>query len=667
MANQEYNKTFLQADSLEDAKNALEEVYQANPDAVIFVEEEGKECTIEHGKQLNFVPSGGQEGQVLTQTKEGVEWQDINIPDISDLASKEYVDSKFIEYPDTNGYDYVDMGEAGIWATCNIGASKPEEAGLYFAWGETVGYPDAKSGKSFSWNNYKFGTEDNLTKYNSIDGLTSLELEDDGAHVNMGGDWRMPSASEFQNLYNACNTTWTTQDGVYGRLLTLKTDSTKQLFFPAAGEAQKSVGSVGLNGLYLSSSLFSVKTTYYLFFSSSSISPDSTSHRCYGKSIRAFIPPNTKSPKFPTRQEIEETYAKKDEIKDCTCSPIPLDKIDGLFQKGTTITIDQSYSDGGTEVHITGQVNEGDIKQIVDNTHVYACKYLGEEEGILICQLNDNVDAFYDGTPFNRNGEDGEIYSRLPLFSIKGEALSDDIFKIRVAYNVKKTGWNVWENNQLVGYTSARPYNGVYMSIEGNQDTSQKKSHDEGVSIMRERGPQFSFLSYQQRCILSFLYYGIYGTTKDVLSSSAHKFLGILSFCSNWSEKIRNVVINNRTATITMPDGTQRTLNIAGSGGVSSAYIKKLHIGEHLDILPKEFGASYTTGYCGNCWTSNANNCEMNMKPNASYDVSGGDNATVAGMSIEGTNKAYIRPTYQGKITETKDVEYFKSVPVINN
>lgn len=71
MANQEYNKTFLQAESLEEAKEQLEEVYEANPDAVIIVEEEGKERIIEHGKQLNFVPNGGKEGQVLTSDEEG--------------------------------------------------------------------------------------------------------------------------------------------------------------------------------------------------------------------------------------------------------------------------------------------------------------------------------------------------------------------------------------------------------------------------------------------------------------------------------------------------------------------------------------------------------------------------------------------------------------------
>lgn len=61
---------------------------------------------------------------------------------------------------DTNGYDYVDMGDAGIWCTHNIGASRPEEGGLFFAWGETQGYTpeQVKNGEhTFNWASYKFG------------------------------------------------------------------------------------------------------------------------------------------------------------------------------------------------------------------------------------------------------------------------------------------------------------------------------------------------------------------------------------------------------------------------------------------------------------------------------------------------------------------------------
>lgn len=65
-----YKKTFLQADSYDDAKDALAEVYEANPDAIIIVEEEGKECLIEHGKELRFLPSN------------------VNLGDINEIKSK---------------------------------------------------------------------------------------------------------------------------------------------------------------------------------------------------------------------------------------------------------------------------------------------------------------------------------------------------------------------------------------------------------------------------------------------------------------------------------------------------------------------------------------------------------------------------------------------------
>lgn len=191
----------------------------------------------------------------------------------------------------TNGYDYVDMGEAGIWATCNIGANSPEEAGLYFAWGETTGYADASGNKKFSWDYYKFGTQNNLTKYNSTDRLTTLELEDDAAHVIMGGDWRMPTANEFQELYNACDTLWTTQNGVNGRLFTLKNDSSKQLFFPAAGYALGgSISYVG-SGYYWSSSLYTSGSSdaYSLGFVSSAIIPQGNLGRSYGLSVRGVL------------------------------------------------------------------------------------------------------------------------------------------------------------------------------------------------------------------------------------------------------------------------------------------------------------------------------------------------------------------------------------------
>jgi len=133
-----------------------------------------------------------------------------------------------------NNYTYVDLGlQSGtLWATCNIGAASPEEYGYYFAWGET----SEKTGNNAydsNWSDYNFGTSaSNITKYNATDNKTILDLEDDAAYVIMGESWRIPTDAQIRELRNLSNT-WTTLNGVYGRLFTGNNGNT--LFIPAAG------------------------------------------------------------------------------------------------------------------------------------------------------------------------------------------------------------------------------------------------------------------------------------------------------------------------------------------------------------------------------------------------------------------------------------------------
>jgi hypothetical protein len=140
-----------------------------------------------------------------------------------------------------HGYDYVDLElpSGTLWATCNVGADIPSDYGLYFQWGETYGYTADQVGKDkqFNWSDYKFsidGSFSNFSKY-TTDG-ESLELEDDAAHVNMGGDWHMPTHTQCQELIDNTTTAWTTQDGVNGKLFTSKKNG-KSIFIPAAGVA----------------------------------------------------------------------------------------------------------------------------------------------------------------------------------------------------------------------------------------------------------------------------------------------------------------------------------------------------------------------------------------------------------------------------------------------
>lgn len=142
----------------------------------------------------------------------------------------------------------VQLWEGGpYWAECNVGATKPEEYGYYFWWGDTVGYArnasndgwvSSRTGASFSfWNCPTYDkTTAQLQSAGYIDGTGNLVAKYDAATAHLGTPWRMPTDAEFAALINNCTTTWTTRNGVYGRLVTGKgAFSTKSIFLPAAG------------------------------------------------------------------------------------------------------------------------------------------------------------------------------------------------------------------------------------------------------------------------------------------------------------------------------------------------------------------------------------------------------------------------------------------------
>ncbi len=181
-------------------------------------------------------------------------------------------------------YDYVDLGLPSglLWATSNIGASEPEEYGLYFAWGDVVGYDqDTSDGHLFNWDNCPWGKD--------TPPMSTLDAEHDAATVNMGADWRMPDSDNFSELLNNCTTTLTTQNGVSGRLFTSKLNG-NTLFFPAAGyRSDSSLTNAGDNGNFWSRSLYTRYSDYgcRLFFSSSgTCTTDYPYYRSYGQSVR---------------------------------------------------------------------------------------------------------------------------------------------------------------------------------------------------------------------------------------------------------------------------------------------------------------------------------------------------------------------------------------------
>ncbi len=172
-------------------------------------------------------------------------------------------DTVYVEVPSTESpdeiHEYVDLGLSVKWATCNIGATKPEEYGDYFAWGEV------EPRQYYDWSTYIYcnGSDNSMTKYCTksdvgnggfVDNKKVLDLEDDVATTNWGEAWRMPTKEEQEELLNKCTWTWITFNGVKGYAVV--GSNLNAIFLPAAGckDANHYFGSDAF-GFYWSSSL----------------------------------------------------------------------------------------------------------------------------------------------------------------------------------------------------------------------------------------------------------------------------------------------------------------------------------------------------------------------------------------------------------------------------
>ena len=143
---------------------------------------------------------------------------------------------------------YVDLGlpSGTKWAACNLGADAPEDYGNYYGWGCTTPYAEDDD---ITWQLYfqKLGGEgtsagdcgtakDPLQDYVEPNSKSISGTEWDAAKKALGGLWRMPTEDEIHELISNCNWTWTTENGVNGYKAVSKSDATKYIFLPAAGD-----------------------------------------------------------------------------------------------------------------------------------------------------------------------------------------------------------------------------------------------------------------------------------------------------------------------------------------------------------------------------------------------------------------------------------------------
>lgn len=206
----------------------------------------------------------------------------------------ETVDEDSLSTDEKHG-NCVDLGLSVKWAVCNLGATKPEEYGDFYAWGETSPKPDYMDydADTYKYKDKNAGTyySTKYDKYNGEDKKEVLEAEDDAATVTLKGSWRMPTYSECLELVNKC--TWTTKvvNNINGYLVT--GPNGKSIFLPANGYRSTSTSSVGEYGYYWSSTKSGSSEAYeiYFYYSKNSGSKKVQSgDRPSGRCIRPVLP-----------------------------------------------------------------------------------------------------------------------------------------------------------------------------------------------------------------------------------------------------------------------------------------------------------------------------------------------------------------------------------------
>ena len=199
--------------------------------------------------------------------------------------------------PDVEGVQLWENGP--YWATCNVGASKPEDYGYYFWWGDTVGYrplagywESVRSSATISFSSSSSPANTTYGKNPSgyLDANGNLASSHDAATTYLGAPWRMPTSAEIDALIANCEATWTTRNGVEGCLVTGKGDySSKSIFLPAAGSGSAGVhNGIGTMGFIWSSASGPDNTSARTIsiFKTSGLTTEANS-RIYGINVRA--------------------------------------------------------------------------------------------------------------------------------------------------------------------------------------------------------------------------------------------------------------------------------------------------------------------------------------------------------------------------------------------
>ena len=305
-----------------------------------------------------------------------------------------------------NGHEWVDLGlPSGLkWATCNVGAKTPEQCGNYYAWGETKPKDEYTQANS-------------LTYEKQMDDISG-NAQYDAATANWGGDWRMPTKVEMEELNDKCTWEWTKQNGIRGYKVTGPNGNS--IFLPAVGYFNGTTFSSGSCGssYYWSSTPYSNGNAYYLRFDSGGHSTITAfGYRNYGSSVRPV----------KSRVGIETPCV--------TVSVVEFTDLTAIIKTYAT--------DGGAEMTERGfylgtnpNPSETDNKVVLENT-------VGNNTNILV-NLTPNTTYYVKAYVTN---SEGTSYSEVVSFTTLAESAYNEYVDLGLPSGLKWATCNVGANS----------------------------------------------------------------------------------------------------------------------------------------------------------------------------------------------------------------------------
>jgi hypothetical protein len=251
-----------------------------------------EETDSDYPNEHQRVHRGGSVDYIVKDQRCAMRGDYLNAPSVKNRGLRLVLkNTSFLSCPDDNHPHMIDLGlpSGTLWACCNVGASKPEDYGGYYAWGET------EEKNYYSWGMYIHCDGDWDTCHNIGTDIAGTQY--DAATANWGAPWQMPSFNQQEELQDKCSSEWTTLNGVVGRKFIGWNGNT--IFFPLAGYRwYEELRDLGLNGIYWSSTLDESSpgssNAYFLHIDSSTTVWGSGFREC-GQSVRPVVSSGSRS------------------------------------------------------------------------------------------------------------------------------------------------------------------------------------------------------------------------------------------------------------------------------------------------------------------------------------------------------------------------------------